>query len=230
MTVTAPTTPRTAFVRALSPRLVPYPDPVVPAITPKTPWNTLGAHLPMAFAAAWLEAFGGYDYGALTAYLLRAFGYPNIPGGDPFAHSHCWGLASEGGLLLRVECRPLLLSRYMDRMAHERGRMVRALADARVFSIVPVTVAPTPLTPEGVAGLIDAFREPVYVGDLGFDAQGPLSGYDDIGPGADTVRNFGAPSINVVLPPPVVEAASAEAGLVHVADHLTVRNIGRPLV
>jgi hypothetical protein len=211
------------------PTLVLYPDPMVPLIPSDGRWNSFGDHLPYAWAAAWLDAFDGYDYGTLTAYLMRAHGYPNIPGGDPFGHGHCWGLASPRGLLLCVEPRPIQLLNYRLQPPAERGRMVEALANAQVFSFSPVSLSPENLTPDLLNHFIFEFRRPVYVGDMGFHAQGLLPESDDVGPGAETVKNLGARSINVVFPPPLLlmDQLDHAPGKMAVVDRLYTRMLAR---
>lgn len=48
--------------------------------------------LSMAFGVVWLNILRGYDYGALTAYLLRRFGPPNVDTSawDHYKHGAVW--------------------------------------------------------------------------------------------------------------------------------------------
>lgn len=66
--------------------------------------------LSAAIGAVWLQIVGCYDYGALTAYLLRRFGPPNVDptGSDHHKHGAMWIVPTpHPHLLLEIEPKPL---------------------------------------------------------------------------------------------------------------------------
>lgn len=181
-----------------------YPEPLVPSITPVNPsWNPFGKDLHEVLASCWLEVMDGFEYGNLTAYLLRAYGYPNICAGDPFHHTHAWGLATPGGHLLKIECRPLILKGFSQSKGRDRSSMIRALVSSHCLTILPVTIAPSPITTDLLFDLCRTFKDPIYVGEQGADAMGVLPEERDIGPGSHHVRRAGLSTVNLIIPPGV---------------------------
>lgn len=181
-----------------------YPEPLLPTIEPAPAWNPFGGEIATVLAATWLETLDGLNYAHLTAYLLRAYGYPNLPAYDTFNHGHCWGLATEGGHVLRIACPPLILANYAASKPGERGVMIRTLAASGFLSIVPVAIKPDPLDTDFLTELVESFRDPVYIGEQGFDACGLLPPDRDVGPGSSSVRRGGAATGNLIVLPRVV--------------------------
>lgn len=62
------------------------------------------------FCKRWLDKMGGYDYGAMSAWLMRAFGLPNVMGYDGDKHGFNWALLTPDGYVITVEPKPLRIS------------------------------------------------------------------------------------------------------------------------
>jgi len=125
-----------------------------------------------AFMRLWLDTFGSYHSGAMTAYLLRAFGLPNInqDGWDPAKHPMTWGLDTGEGILVVVEPKPLELS--ADWVSQNMDQAYQQMVANRVFSFKPLRAAPRYLNGAFLRELIEEFRRPVAVHDVLMDPLG----------------------------------------------------------
>lgn len=96
-------------------------------------WNPFGRALDEVVASRWLLMVGVFDYGAVTAYLLRAYGPPNVAPLDPVKHSDAWALDTGDGYVIEdVRSRSHLRLPDSQRRAEVDGRAIGRM-DGRVL-------------------------------------------------------------------------------------------------
>ncbi len=166
------------------------------------------------FIAAWLERFEGFDYGALTVWLMRGFGLPNLRAYETFKHSFCWGLETPEGYVIEVEpgLRRVPAHEYRAASKVRKGERdwsqqdwVRFLTSGNVFRLHPLRADAPPVTDALIQTWLDQFSRPIYVRDVGADVMGALreQGKPDVGPGDDSVLSGGAELADCPTPPGV---------------------------
>lgn len=153
------------------------------------------------FIGAWLERFGGFDYGALTVWLMRGFGLPNVRGYDTFKHSFCWGLETPEGYVIEVEpgLRKVSPEEYRQAPEEREGGvwskkdLLRTLLSGQVFRLHAVREDAPPVTLELIQTWLDQFERPIYVRDVGANGVGLLweQKRPDVGPGHASVLTGG---------------------------------------
>jgi hypothetical protein len=165
-------------------------------------WNPFGHGIERELASRWLAKFGGFDYGAMTVWLMRGFGLPNMRAYDVHKHSFIWGLETSEGYLISVE--PGLVRITSEEYAaagEERTDDLRSRRDLQnymaahnVLSVEPLHKDVAPITDEMINGWLEQFARPIYVRDVGGTVIGPI--YDvawaeDVGPGDESVLSGG---------------------------------------
>ena len=179
-----------------------YPQPELPAVHGHD-WNTLGRDIEGELGKRWLDRFGGFDYGAMTVWLMRGFGLPNLRAYDTFKHSFCWGLETSEGYVISIE--PGLVridpAEYAAAQEERQGNQWSKqdfrnhMAAHSVIGVQPLRAEVEPLSEAMINGWLDQFARPIYVRDVGGTVLGPISQTDwatDEGPGDDSVLDGGA--------------------------------------
>lgn len=162
------------------------------------------------FAIAWMDRFGAYDYGALTVWLMRGFGLPNLRSHNPFKHSFSWGVDTQDGYAIAIE--PKLLRIERSEWEHARletnpeeetqKALLQRLQFSKVFTVYRVTEGAVDLTPGLFNKWLEQFARPIYVHDVGASVIGPLEfGEHDVGPSHPSVLSAGAQASERPGPP-----------------------------
>lgn len=165
------------------------------------------------FCKRWLDKMGGYDYGAMNAWLMRAFGLPNVMGYDGYKHGFNWALLTPDGYVITVEPKPLRISveeysQAGDKHGQDgemiRNDLVRRLAYSGTFSLNKIKEDAGEIDEAMMDRWLEQFRRPVYIRDVGATVLGPIydtAWADDVGPGDDSVLSGGARQVNSPVAP-----------------------------
>ena len=160
-------------------------------------------YLGFDFAKAWLDRFHGYDYGAMTVWLMRGFGLPNIKAHNTDKHSFVWGLQTTDGYVIEIEPKLISISRKDYKNAFDkRGPQSKSWSKEDfanqlgngVFTISKVKKDAPLITKELFNKWLDEFSRPIYIRDVGASVIGNI--YDtpwlsDVGPGHESVLRGG---------------------------------------
>lgn len=159
--------------------------------------------LELELGRRWLDRFGGFDYGAMTVWLMRGFGLPNVRAYNTFKNSFTWGLETSEGYVLRISPGIVRIAPEEWSQAGEereggrfsRDDFRREMAAHQVLGVSPLHSEVPPLSDSLVESWMDQFSRPIYVRDMGATVLGPLwsSGWaQDVGPGDPSVLDAGA--------------------------------------
>lgn len=136
-------------------------------------------------AKTWLEEHDAYDHGALTAYLLRRFGLPNLLAYEVYKHGARWGVAvGDAGIILEIEPRPCAPINDWSKMNKiEKMHAHRSLSYSDIFSLGCIVAQPIVidfnLFEPMLKKTIRDFQRPTYWRDTYADANRVLTN-DDI--------------------------------------------------
>lgn len=144
-----------------------------------TDWNPFGRALDEVVASRWLLMVGVFDYGAVTAYLLRAYGPPNVAPLDPVKHSDAWALDTGDGYVIEIEPRLVHTAQYQAVDARERERCVSMMCAHGVIRVYPTRNDAPKLTEERLDEWMAEFCRPIRVRDVSAYAGGKIFSDDD---------------------------------------------------
>lgn len=147
----------------------------------------------------WLDRFEGFDYGAMTVWLMRGFGLPNLRVYDSNKHSFSWGLDTGQGYVITVEPGLVKIDPQEWRQAGEerdgskwsRRDMRMTMLAHRVLGLECVDPNAEPLNSQMIDSWLDEFARPVYIRDVGASVLGPLPLKEHLGPRDPTRPNDG---------------------------------------
>lgn len=139
----------------------------------------------------WLERFEGFDYGAMTVWLMRGFGLPNLRTYDADKHGSSWGLDTGEGYVITVEPGLVRIDPEEWRTAGEeregsrlsRKEMRMSMLAHGVLGVWCVDPHAKPLNNSMIEGWLDEFARPIYIRDMGAGILGPLAPQECLGPG-----------------------------------------------
>lgn len=172
----------------------------------------LDSALPRVFDAAellvgpWLDRFEGFDYGAMTVWLMRGFGLPNLRVYGADKHSFSWGLDTDQGYVITVEPGLVRVDSDEWRKAGEerdgngwsRRDMRMTMLAHGVLDVACVDPNAPALSAKLIEGWLDEFSRPVYIRDVGASVLGPLSLGEQLGPGDPRRLDGGAIHAKVI--------------------------------
>lgn len=156
------------------------------------------------FAQAWMDRFHSYDYGAMTVWLMRGFGLPNVRAYDTDKHSFTWALETPEGYVIEIEPKLISINRkeYNDAFdkrgpqskSWSKEDFVNQIKYAGVFRISKVKENAPSLDQSVFDKWLDQFSRPIYIRDVGASVVGPLwesPWISDVGPGDPSVLRGG---------------------------------------